>query len=168
MPDLAALLRDEIRRLARKEVKAQMVALKRLVTQHRQEISQLKKRLDQQEKRLAFLESQERKRVAQPEVTEEKVDSSRFSARSVRAQRNRLKLSAEQYARLVGVSPQTIYLWEQGKSRPRNKQMAALIAVRGLGRREALERLKLLSDADENSKSQAPQARRKKRTKNDR
>lgn len=162
MPDLAAILRDEIRRLARKEIKAQIAALKSSATQHRREISQLKKCLDQQEKRLAFLESQERKRVTQPEVTGEKVESVRFSARSVRAQRNRLKLSAEQYARLIGVSPQTIYLWEQGKSRPRNKQMAALIAVRSLGRREAVERLKLLSHGEDNVKRKSATVPRKK------
>jgi hypothetical protein len=40
---------------------------------------------------------------------------------------------------------QTVYHWEQGKSRPRKSQMASLVAVRGLGRREALKRLAALN-----------------------
>ena len=68
----------------------------------------------------------------------------RYSARSVRAQRKRLGLSAEQYGRLVGVSGLTIYHWEHGKARPRKAQLAALIAVRGIGKRDALKRLETL------------------------
>ena len=53
-------------------------------------------------------------------------------------------LSAADYATLVGVSAQTIYGWEQGKSKPRVQQLAALLAVRDLGMREAQKRLRLL------------------------
>ena len=51
-------------------------------------------------------------------------------------------LSAEEYGKLVGVSAQTIYHWEQGKARPRQAQFATLIGLRSIGRREALSRLK--------------------------
>jgi transcriptional regulator with XRE-family HTH domain len=62
----------------------------------------------------------------------------------VRAQRERLGLSAADYAKLVGVSSLTIYNWEHGKTRPRAEQLAALVALRGIGKREALHRLELL------------------------
>jgi DNA-binding transcriptional regulator YiaG len=62
----------------------------------------------------------------------------------VKAQRERLGLSAADYAKLVGVSSLTIYNWEQGKTRPRQEQLAALVAVRGIGKREAIKRLALL------------------------
>ena len=65
----------------------------------------------------------------------------RYSARSVRAQRKRLGISAEDYGRLIGVSGLTIYNWEHGKARPRKAQLAALIAVRGIGKREAVKQL---------------------------
>jgi DNA-binding transcriptional regulator YiaG len=68
----------------------------------------------------------------------------RFSARSVKAQRARVKLSAANYGKLVGVSGLTIYSWESGKSRPRKQQFARLVAVRGLGKREALAKLEML------------------------
>ena len=69
------------------------------------------------------------------------MESVRFSARSVKAQRSRLGLSAADYGKLVGVSGLTIYNWEHDKSRPRQAQLAALVAVRGIGKREALLKL---------------------------
>ena len=56
----------------------------------------------------------------------------------------RLKLSAHDYGRLVGVTGQTIYSWEQDYSRPRQAQMAKLVAARDLGRREALAQLEMM------------------------
>jgi DNA-binding transcriptional regulator YiaG len=134
MTTLAAALKEEIRRLARKEIKAATQATVKAVPQHRREIAKLRRQIRDQEKKIATL--QKGKPLPQ------QVDGSvRFSARSVRAQRSRLGLSAAGYARLVGVSPLTIYNWEHGKSRPRKEQLAQLVAVRGIGKREALKRL---------------------------
>ena len=38
----------------------------------------------------------------------------------------------------------TIYNWEKGKSKPRDKQLAAWAKARGIGKREAWRRLELL------------------------
>jgi DNA-binding transcriptional regulator YiaG len=70
----------------------------------------------------------------------------RFSARSVKAQRARLGLSAKGFGRLVGVSALTVYSWESGKSRPRQKQLAGLAAIRRLGKREARKRLEMIGE----------------------
>jgi DNA-binding transcriptional regulator YiaG len=64
-----------------------------------------------------------------------------FPAAALRA---RLGLSAKDFGRLVGVAGLTIYSWESGKSRPRQKQLAGLAAVRHLGKREAGKRLEML------------------------
>ena len=144
MADLANALKDEIRRLARKEIKAETGATKQAVAQYRREIASLKRQLQKQEKKIAFLENQERKRIEEPQANEEAVENVRFSARSVAAQRKRLDLSAADYAKLVGVSALTIYNWESGKTRPRQEQLAALVAIRGIGKREAQRRLELL------------------------
>ena len=45
MPNLAATLKEEIRRLARKEIRVQMGATRRAAVQHRREIARLKKEL---------------------------------------------------------------------------------------------------------------------------
>jgi DNA-binding transcriptional regulator YiaG len=144
MPNLATTLRQEICRLARREVKTQVSATKRTTGQHRRDIANLKRQLLAHEKRLASLETALGKRAARSATPEALVDESRFSPRSVRAQRRRLKLSAEDFAKLIGVSAQTIYNWELGKARPREAQFAALVATRALGRRQALEQLRAL------------------------
>ncbi len=144
MANLADALKEEIRRLARKEIKAETGATKQAVAQYRREIASLKRQVQGQQKKIAFLENQERQRIAEPQADEETVEGARFSARSVAAQRKRLGLSAADYAKLVGVSHLTIYNWEKGQTRPRKEQLAALVAVRGIGKREALRRLELL------------------------
>ncbi|HUT10630.1 MAG TPA: helix-turn-helix domain-containing protein [Thermoguttaceae bacterium] len=144
MANLAATLKEEIQRLARKEVKAQTGTTKQAVAQYRREIAKLRRLLREQQKKIAFLEKQEQKRLGQTAAVEEPAEDVRFSARSVKAQRNRLGLSAKDYGKLVGVSSLTIYSWEQGKSRPRKAQLAALVAVRGIGKREAAVKLELL------------------------
>ena len=41
----------------------------------------------------------------------------------------------------LGVSAQSVYHWEQGKSRPRANQVRAIAALRGLGKRQVAARL---------------------------
>jgi DNA-binding transcriptional regulator YiaG len=142
MPNLAALLKDEIRRLSRREVRAHMRITQRLVAQHRRDIARLKRALQIQQKQIAALGNNQPKPAENHDSSADTRAGTRFSARSVRAQRKRLKLSAEEYGKLVGVSAQTIYHWEQGKARPRQAQFAMLIGLRMIGRREALSRLK--------------------------
>jgi DNA-binding transcriptional regulator YiaG len=142
MPNMATVLKNEIRRLARKEVKEQIGSTKQAVAKYRRDIADLKRLVQQQQKQLASFTAADRGRGEQPAVAEE--SGQRYSARSVRAQRTRLGLSAEDYGRLVGVSGLTIYNWEHGKARPRKAQFAALLAVRGIGKREAKKRLEVL------------------------
>ncbi|MEX0610728.1 MAG: helix-turn-helix transcriptional regulator [Pirellulales bacterium] len=160
MTSLAIALKDEIRRLARKEIKQHTGATAQAVARYRREIAQLKRQTRELEKKIAFLETQERKRL--DEKPRHDVDqAARFSARSVKAQRRRTGLSATDYARLVGVSALTIYNWEHGKTRPRQEQLAALVALRSIGKREAQAKLELLKNGAQRASSKAGQTRRK-------
>jgi DNA-binding transcriptional regulator YiaG len=147
MANVAAALRDEIRRLARKEIRAMVGTTQKTVAQYRKEIANLKQLLCKQEKSVARLRKQVTECREAPAAEEEPTEGMRFSARSVRAQRRRLGLSAADYGRLVGVSALTIYNWESGKSRPRKAQFAAVVAVRGIGKREAAERMASAGEA---------------------
>ena len=144
MPNLASVLKDEIRRLARKEIKDQTGTTKKMSAQHRRDIAQLKRQVQTLARKVAFLESQEKKRVSKIKPSKEAADKARFSPSWLKSHRQKLGLSAADYATLVGVSSQTIYNWEQGTSKPRQQQVAALSAVRGLGKREVLKRLEML------------------------
>jgi DNA-binding transcriptional regulator YiaG len=145
MPNVATVLKAEIRRLAKQEIRAEVGRTKQAVVHYRHEIALLKRELREQGKNIAFLQSREQERLGQAPAAEEPPADVRFSARSVRAQRRRLGLSAEDYGKLIGVSALTVYSWEAGKSRPRKAQLAALVAVRGLGKRAACQRLELLA-----------------------
>ena len=55
--------------------------------------------------------------------------------------RKRLGLSAADYGLLVGATGQSVYAWESGKTKPRAKNLAAIAALRGAGKREVDARL---------------------------
>jgi DNA-binding transcriptional regulator YiaG len=138
MPNIAAVLKAEIARLAKKEAKAATTKLQRSSAQYRSDIAKLKRLVGQQAKEILALRKQQQ---AQPQAEQEPAEKARYSARSVRAQRRRLGLSAQAFGKLVGVSGLTIYSWESGKSRPRKAQLAGFMAVRGIGKREAAAKL---------------------------
>jgi DNA-binding transcriptional regulator YiaG len=144
MANLATVLKDEIRRLARKELKEEFDALRKGNAQHRRDIADLKRKVSDQARLIDFLQRQEKRRLSSAPQTEQ-ADGARFSAKGLKSHRMRLGLSAKDFSLLVGVSELTIYNWEAGKSKPRNKQLASLVTVRSLGKREALRRLKLLN-----------------------
>lgn len=143
MPGIAALLKQEITRLARKEAKAHTEALRRSNAQYRRDIALLKRQVGGLLKQVSFLEQQERGRVAKG-PSKADVEGKRFSPAGLKAHRERLGLSAADYGKLVGVTGQTVYNWENGKSRPADEQFAAVVALRELGKRAVAKRLDLL------------------------
>jgi len=158
MPNLATALKEEIRRLARKEIKLQVTATKRAAAQHRREIAALKRELRDQGRKIARLETQSQRSGSAPAKDEGPTQGKRFSAKGLKTHRQRLGLSAADYGRLVGVTGQTIYLWEQSKSRPRTSQFEALLTTRTLGKRAAQAQL-----AELNGKSKTRTRRKRAR-----
>lgn len=136
MPNLATLFKEEIVRLARKELKAAIAPLRKISAQQRGAIASLKREVAQLQKRVKLAERGTRRT---PEAAPPG-GALRFSPARLAAHRKKLEFSAAQYGQLVGVTSQTIYNWEGG-ARPRQEQLKALAAVRGLGKRAALARL---------------------------
>ena len=124
MANLAAAIKEEIQRLARKEIKSQTGSTKQAVSQYRREIASLKRQMRKQETKIAFLEAHEKKRMAEPVDAEDTAEGVRFYSRSVKAASGCGWTSGCHYAKLVGVSSLTIYNWEHGKTRPRQEQSA--------------------------------------------
>ncbi len=143
MPNIASMLREEITRLARKETRTQLEALKKASGQHRRDIAELKRQIAQLGRDAARIERTTRTRP--PAAADDTPQSAtRFTAKGLPSQRRRLGVSAAEYARLVGVSQQSIYNWESGATRPRPAQIAIIAALRSLGKREARARLEAL------------------------
>jgi DNA-binding transcriptional regulator YiaG len=144
MANLAVVMKDEITRLARRALKSELDALRKAGAGYRQDIAALKRRVAALEKGRMALEKQAHKNAPtpSPSVNGELAGKSlRFSAKRLRAQRKKIGVSAEDFARLMGVSAQSIYNWETGKAIPRRQQLEAIAALRGIGKREALSRL---------------------------
>lgn len=143
MPNIGAVLKEEIVRVCRKEIRQQVEPVRKASAAYRREIAALKRKLAALERQAAALAKQTTKRV--PEATAADSDRPlRFVAKGLVSLRARLGLSAGDFGRLVGVSDQSIYHWEQGKTTPRKAQLAALASLRGIGKREAAARLAAL------------------------
>ncbi|MEP7056793.1 MAG: hypothetical protein ABI809_03350, partial [Caldimonas sp.] len=89
MPNIANILKSEISRVSRKEVRAETMALKKAVAAYRTEIAALKRRaqaLEQQVRRLGKVGAQ-----AAPAADEDAAsEKRRFSAKGLASQRRRL------------------------------------------------------------------------------
>jgi DNA-binding transcriptional regulator YiaG len=143
MPNLASLLKEEIVRLARRELKGHLDPVKKAVAGYRRDIAALKRQVGALERGRSALEKQLlRKSASSPAAVGEPADEKplRFSAKGLKTLRARLGISAEQFGLLVGVSGQSVYNWEKGTA-PRRDQVRAIAALRGLGKREVQARL---------------------------
>jgi DNA-binding transcriptional regulator YiaG len=145
MPNIAYVLKAEIARLARKELKGQTDVLKKAVTSSRAEISALRKRVGELERALkqASRATNAKRQDGQPSP-EQAPDGLRFRAAGMASNRKRLGLSAADFGLLVGASGQSVYAWEAGKSKPNAHSLAAIAALRGIGKREVEQRLAAL------------------------
>lgn len=139
MSTFANKLKGEIARVAKKEVRGETKQLKQASNKYRSEIAALKRQvaaLDAAIKKLG--KTQPKAPKADASDLQEKL---RFRASGFVTLRKKLGLSAEQMGKLIGVSAQSVYHWEQGKSRPRASQLPAIAAVRKMGKKAALAKL---------------------------
>lgn len=145
MPNIQALLRDEITRLARKELKKEVDAMKKIHAQQRRDIADLKRRNVGLERKVALLESKVLGKVTSRKASDAADGAKlRFTAKGLSSHRKRMGLSAHDFGRLIDVSGLTIYNWEKGSTRPRNAQLAKLAAIRQMGKKEAKQRLQTI------------------------
>jgi DNA-binding transcriptional regulator YiaG len=137
MPNIATVLKAEISRVARKDVREQSSQLKKASSQYRSDIAALKRRVLALEKQINRLAKPGKR--ASTETAEDAPGVMRFSAKGFAAQRRRLGLTAAATARLLNVSAQSIYKWEDGKARPRASQFPAIAGMRKMGKHDAAE-----------------------------
>ena len=140
MPNIGALLKQEIARLSRREIRAETMTAKKASAQYRRDIAALKRDVQLLKRQVALLA---RRSLGKPPAVSDNANGRklRFVAKGLRSQRKRLGLSAESFAKLVNVSAQSVYNWEQGHATPRAEQIKAIAALRGIGKREAQARL---------------------------
>ena len=185
MANLASALKEEIGRLARKEIRQQTAGMARTVAQCQRDIAALKGQIEDLKRKLASArttgasaptattKAPARKAATKKPAAKATSGSgkqsarTRFSATGLKTSRERLGLSADNYGKLIGVSGLSIYNWEQEKARPRESSITALNSIKGIGKREAARRLAELveSKPEENTTEARTKARTKTKAK---
>ena len=155
MPNIGSVLKDEISRLAKREIRRELAVLKKASAAHRRHIAALKRQTAALQRQAAMLG----KGIARaaPATTNASADGkpARFQARGLRSLRQRLGLSAAKLARLLGVSELSVYNWETGKTTPQKERLAAIVQLRSAGKREIQTRLEEAAPAKAKGKRRA-------------
>lgn len=144
MPNLMQVLRSEITRLARKEVKGSVDKVHKPTVQLKHDVAALKRTVGALVKATNIIQGVLDKIVAvQPEEAPEQAEKARLTGKGIRSLRRKLRLSQAEFGRLIGVTAQAVVNMEkkQGPLAVRKVTRAAILAIRGIGAREAKAKL---------------------------
>ena len=143
MPNIATVLKAEVTRLARKELRGETETLRKAVSSQRTELAALRRRVQDLEKavKLVARAAASSTRATRAASGDEAGGQFRFRAAGMASNRKRLGLSAADFGLLVGATGQSVYAWEAGKSKPRAQNLAAIAKLRGVGKRDVAKRL---------------------------
>jgi DNA-binding transcriptional regulator YiaG len=149
MPNIVKVLKDEIQRIARKEIKVSASTLHKYNVSLKKTLVEIKRQLATMKQEVRQLKKFQGKHAkAEPRVAPETAEKLRFSAKGIRSLRSKLKLSQADFAKLVGVSSLAVYQWErkEGKLALRQTTKTKLAEIRGFGRKDALKKLEEIPD----------------------
>ncbi len=141
MGKLESTIKYEIQRLAKREVRATFVPLRREVRAIRLRLSGLSKNFSVLNRVAKEQLRQVEKKGVKLEASPEEVKASRITPGRIRNLRKKLGLSQRELGILTGVVPWAVNRWERGTFRPRGDKRAALVALRKLGKRKVKELL---------------------------
>ncbi len=108
MSSIATLLKAEISRINRREIRTEVLPLRKASAAYRREIAALKREVQGLRRQTSLLV---KRTTTQAKAVDAEGSTSplRFVAKGLRSLRTRLGLSAPDLARLLGVSDQSIY-----------------------------------------------------------
>ncbi len=160
MGKLEIIIKSEIQRLAKRQVRATFIPIRREVRAMRLKLSGLSKTFST----LDRLAKEQMEKAPKPglSATPEEAKAARLTPDRIRRLRNKLGVSMRELGILTGSSIGAVLSWEKGKFRPKGEKKAALAALRKLRKREVKS---ILTERQE-SKAQAekkPLGREKKR-----
>ena len=141
MAKIESIIKAEIQRLAKREVRSKFLPLRREVWGMKLKLSSLLKGakiLDQWAKEIS---RQAKNKEFKLEATLEEVKTSRLTPERIRNLRKKKGISQRELAILTGVTIGAVASWEKGKFKPKGDKKAALVALRKLPRREVKKML---------------------------
>jgi len=134
---LASALKAEVRRLAAKEVQKGLRSLRAMQRQ----MKKLRLAARVNRRGLRAVERSFGRLESRVPAGGRRGRGARLSGEDIRSLRARLRMTREQFARLLGVSPGSIFGWETGRTVPRGRSMARVLEVRKMGVRRARARI---------------------------
>jgi DNA-binding XRE family transcriptional regulator len=135
--NLAAALKTEVRRLAAKEVQKGLRSLRALQRQ----LKKLRLAARAQRRAVRAVERSFGRLEARVPSGGRRGRRARLSGEDIRSLRANLRMTREQFARLLDVSPGSIFGWETGRTVPRGRSMARVLEVKKMGVRRARARV---------------------------
>ena len=161
MPNFAKVLKDEISRIARREAKAAVDPVRKPARGLRRTAADLRTKIASLEKEVRSL----RKALdglAKGQPAAAAAEKARITAKGMRSLRRRLRLSGQDFAKLLGITPQMVYHWDkvQGPLSVREKTRTSILAVRDIGAREARRLLEAMKPAGRPSRRRAKPRKR--------
>ena len=136
MGKIEGMIKLEIVRLAKREIRKISIPLGRDVRSLKSSVSQLRKMVSALQRMTASQQKELEKKKIPLEAPPEEVKESRFSPRLIRSLRGHLGITQKELAILIGVTVGAVHQWESGKFKPGVNKKAVMVALRKLGRRE--------------------------------
>ena len=136
MGKVESIIKSEIIRLAKGEMRKISIPLGRDVRLMKNTVSQVRKSVLALERFAAHQQKELSKREIRLEATPEEVKKSRLSPRLIKSLRKHLGITQKELAILTGVTIGAAHQWEIGKFNPKPEKKAAFVALRKLGRGE--------------------------------
>jgi DNA-binding transcriptional regulator YiaG len=158
MTKLESIIKSEIQRLAKHEVRSVYRPLRKEVWGMKLKLSNLIKNftvLDRLAKKISKAKSTEPKL----EVSPEEVKASRLTPERIVGLRKKLGISQRELGLLAGATTGAVLSWEKGKFKPQGEKKAALVALRKLRKRDV--RKMLAEKAAETKREEPPRESRK-------
>ena len=160
MAKLESIIKSEIQRLAKHEVRTVFRPLRKEVWGMKLKLSDLLKGftvLNRLAKDISKAKSPEPKLAA----SLEEVKASRFTPERIRHLREKLGMSQRELGVLVGATIGAVASWEKGKFKPQGEKKAALVALRKVRKRDV--RKMLNEKAGEKGKTKNPKGANRKK-----
>jgi DNA-binding transcriptional regulator YiaG len=144
MSNVVKVLKAEIMRISKREAKSATQWIGKSNKWLRKVVADLNKRLlllEKENKRLVA--TVKKYQVESPQKPDEETSKARLTSSGIRSLRKKFRLSQADFGKLVGATTGAVYLWEkkEGALSLRDRTKTAILSIRGLGAREAREKL---------------------------
>ena len=158
MAKIEGVIKSEIIRLAKREVRAVFRPLRREVWQMSTKLSNLSKGIASLNRMAKELHLEEAK--PKLEATPEEIKASRLTPERIRRIRSKLGISQRELGTLIGASLGAVLSWEKGKFKPKGDKKAALVGLRKLKKRDVKKLLMQKAEELEKGKAEKKPAKK--------